>query len=269
MKYLLSFALFVVAGFYPTEKENCNTCNKQDWEYTCAGNTLSMNFRLCMDISEVSGLMYKTFLDDLKSSQDNSTSAYTAMLPDFQKWENLFAGLTKEDIAAKFFETDDFALAPVVAITYEQAVAFCDWRTEQFKKELGQMSEEDRAQFPKDFRFRLPTAKEWARIRFMTQPKGMAKTIQKVTAGTAKAYKLKKNTLLNGNPKLSHIYTEMDGKLAMYNLFNNVAEMTSEKGVAMGGSWQKGNEAKRFDQKFSYDEAQAWLGFRCIFEILK
>ncbi len=269
MKYFLSLALFLMVGFYPAEKENCNTCHKQDWNYTCAGNTLSMNFRLCMDISEVSGLMYKTYLEDLKSNHGEGSTEYREKLPDFQKWATLFAGLTKEDIAQKFFETDDFALAPVIAITYEQAVAFCDWRTEQFKKELSKMSKEDRAKFPKDFRFRLPTAKEWARIRFMTQPKGMAKTIQKITSGTAKSYKLKKNTLLNGNSKLNHIYTDIDSKLAMYNLFNNVAEMTSDKGVAMGGSWQKGNEAKQFDQEFSYEGAQAWLGFRCIFEILK
>ncbi|GAB5526840.1 MAG: hypothetical protein Roseis2KO_47120 [Roseivirga sp.] len=222
-----------------------------------------------MDISEVSGLMYKTYLEDLESSHGEGSVEYSEKLPDFKKWELVFPEMTQQEIMTRFFDTDDFALVPIIAISYEQAVAFCDWRTQQFKKELSKMSAEDRAQFPQDFRFRLPTAKEWARIRFMTQPKGVAKNIQKITAGTAKAYKLKKNTLLHENPKLSHIYTEIDGKLAMYNLFNNVAEMTAEKGVAMGGSWQKGNETKRFDQKFSYEEAQAWLGFRCIFEILK
>lgn len=269
MKYFLSLALFLAAGLYPTDNENCRTCNKQDWEYTCAGNTLSMNFRLCMDISEVSGLMYQTYLEDLKSSHGESSMEYTTQLPDFKKWERLFPELTQEEIVTRFFETDDFALIPIMAISYEQAVAFCDWRTTQFKKELSQMSQEERAQFPKDFRFRLPTAKEWGRIRFMTQSKGLVKTIRKITASTSKAYKLKKNTLINDDSKLSHVYSHLDNKLAMHNLFNNVAEMTDEKGVAMGGSWQKGNEANRFDQQFSYEAPEAWLGFRCIFEILK
>lgn len=269
MKYFLSISLFLIASFLPNEKEDCNTCNKQDWQYNCAGNTLSMNFRLCMDISEVSGLMYKTFLLDLKSTHGENSEEYKTNLPDFQKWEPLFPGMTATEISAKYFDTDDFALAPVMAVSYAQAVKFCNWRTEQFKKELSKMSKEDRAQFPKNFRFRLPTTKEWGRIRFMSQPKGMAKTIQKITAGTTKAYKLKKNPLLNDNPKLSHIYNQLDTKLAMYNLFDNVAEMTAEEGIAMGGSWQAPNADNRFDLKFNYDAPEAWLGFRCIFEILK
>lgn len=269
MKYGLALTLVLITSFSAPNERSCENCLKQDNQYNCAGNTLSMNFRLCMDISEVSGLMYKTYLEDLRSIHGDESSEYVSQLPDFQKWTTVFPGITKEAIATKFFDTDDFALVPIIAVTYEQAVAFCDWRTEQFKKELSQMSREDRAQFPKDFKFRLPTAKEWGRIRFMTQAKGMIKNIQKITAGTAKAYKLKKNTLINSDSELTHIYQDMDPKLAMYNLFNNVAEMTAEKGIAMGGSWQKENAARRFDQKFNYEGSEAWLGFRCIFEIIK
>lgn len=269
MKYFLSVTMFLMAGLYPATIEDCSTCNKQDWEYNCAENTLSMNYRLCMDISEVSGLMYKTFLEDLKLKHGADSETYTSNLPEFEKWETLFPGMTQEQLSEKYFDTDDFALIPIMAVSYEQAVSFCDWRTQQFKKELSKMSTEDRTQFPKDFRFRLPTAKEWARIRFMKQEKGMVKTIQKITASTTKTYKVKKNTLINNNSKVSHIYNQLADKLAMYNLFNNVAEMTAEKGVAMGGSWQAGNDASKFDKQFSYESPEAWLGFRCIFEIIK
>lgn len=268
MKYFLAITMFLMAGLYPTTPEDCSSCNRQDGEYNCAGNTLSMNYRLCMDISEVSGLMYKTFLEDLKLKHGADSEMYSSNLPDFEKWKALFPGITQKELSVRYFDTDDFALIPIMAISHEQAVSFCDWRTEQFKKELSKMSAADRAQFPKDFRFRLPTAKEWARIRFMKQEKGMIKTIQKITASTTKAYKVKKNALINDNPKLSHVYNQLDDKLAMYNLFNNVAEMTAEKGVAMGGSWQAGNEASKFDKEFSYGSPEAWLGFRCIFEII-
>lgn len=268
MKYFLSIALFLMAGLYPATTKDCNTCNGQEGEYNCAGNTLSMNYRLCMDISEVSGLMYKVFLEDLKLEHGADSETYTSNLPDFDKWKKLFPGITSEELSAQYFNTDDFALIPIMAVSHEQAVSFCDWRTEQFKKELSKMSAEDRAQFPKDFRFRLPTAKEWARIRFMKQEKGMIKRIQKITASTTKTYKIKKNALINKDLKLSHVYNQLDDKLAMYNLFNNVAEMTAEKGVAMGGSWQAGNDTNKFDKEFSYDSPEAWLGFRCIFEII-
>lgn len=269
MKYFLSVTMLLLSAFYPLSKSDCKTCNKQEGQYNCAGNTLSMNFRLCMDISEVSGLMYRTYLQDLKATQGADSEAYSSQLPDFSKWQELFANMNAEELSNTYFDTDELALTPILAISYEQAIRFCTWRTEQFKKELSKMSSEERAQFPKEFRFRLPTAKEWGRIRFMTQKKDMVKTIQKITAGTTKAYKIKKNKLMSENPKVDHIYSRMDEKLAMYNLFNNVAEMTSEEGVAMGGSWHTANEASKFDKEFSYAQPEAWLGFRCVFEILK
>jgi formylglycine-generating enzyme required for sulfatase activity len=269
MKYLLSILLIISTGFYPAEKENCNSCGKQDWDYICAGNTLSMNFRLCMDISEVSGLMYKVFLQDMREQHGIESDEYLSNLPDFRKWESLFPGKTAARLSTQYFDTDDFALAPMMGVTYEQAVRFCDWRTQQFKEELAKMDPEERAQFPKDFKFRLPTAKEWARIRFMKQEKGLIKSIQKITASTTKSYGIKKNSLINDNPKMNHVFAVMSPKLAMYNLFGNVAEMTAEKGVAMGGSWNKKNTGKDFEKEFLYQGPEAWLGFRCIFEILR
>ena len=112
--------------------------------------------------------MYKTFLEDMKVKHGDGSKEYVNNLPDFRKWEELFPGKTMAQISRLFLEDDAFALMPVVAVSYEQAVRFCDWRTEKFKEELAEMDPKKRAMFPKDFKFRLPTQKEWARMRFMS-----------------------------------------------------------------------------------------------------
>ena len=237
-------------------------------DYTCAGNTLTMNFRLCMDMTEVSGLMYRSFLEDMQAKHGKTSREFADNLPDFRTWETLFPGKTMDEISRLFLEEDELALMPVVGISYEQAKRFCDWRTERFKEELSKMDPDERARFPKNFKFRLPTAKEWARIRFMQQDKRMLKQMDKMSANNLKVFKMKKNKLLNNNLRIAHIYNTSDPKIGLYNLFDNVAEMTAEKGVAMGGSWRLANDEMRFDREFKYAVPAAWLGFRCIFEII-
>ena len=269
MKTLLIANILLLLPLLIEAPADCSTCAKQDWEYNCAANTLSMNYRLCMDMTEVSGLMYRTYLEDLSKQHGADSERQQQDMPDFDLWQQLYPDLSAAQISEKFFKEEVFALAPMVGVSYEQVVRFCEWRTRKFKEQLAGMSPKERKDFPKDFRYRLPTAKEWARIRFMVQQKGMIKQIKKIAGGNAKVYKIDKNTFLNDNEKVGQVYANQDPKLGLYNLFDNVAEMTAEEGVAMGGSWHAANTAKKWDKQFSYDQPEAWLGFRCIFEIIK
>lgn len=54
----------------------------------------------------------------------------------------------------------------------------------------------------------------------------------------------------------------------LYNIFGNVAEMTSEKGIAKGGSFYHTLEECAADRVQLYDSPQAWLGFRCVAEVV-
>ena len=268
MKYILTLAL-LLAGMTTDLQPECIECRQQGGTYNCAGNTLTMNSRLCMDMTEVSGQMYKAFLEDMKVKHGDGSKEFINNLPDFRKWEEVFPGKTMAQMSRLFLEDDIFALMPIMAVSYDQAVKFCEWRTQKFKEELAAMEPRERAAFPKDFKFRLPTAKEWSLIRFMYQENGMLKQIDKTVKATSKAYKLKKNTTLNNNLKISSIFSNQNEKTGLFNLFDNVAEMTSERGVAMGGSWRLTNKESKYDRQFNYASASAWLGFRCIFEIIE
>lgn len=259
--------IFLFFGYTSNSKKEYTKCD-QDRQYICAANTLAMNYRYCMDISEVSGRMYKAFLLDMKKQHGAGSQEYIANMPNWKLWEELYPGKTSSKISKMFFETSTFALAPVVGVTYAQAVKFTEWRTAAFQKELNKMNKRDRANFPKNFEFRLPTPAEWSRMRFMSQEKGMLKEVERIADEYNKEFKIKRNDLLKSNYKVQSVFSEMDEKLGLFNLHDNVAEMTSDKGVAMGGSWKSKSNGD-FNKKSEYNGAQAWLGFRCVFEILE
>ncbi len=269
MKTIASIVLILLLPLRLADKGDCLTCSQQDKDYYCAQNTLAMNFRLCMDVTEVPSMLWKSFLIDMKAQYGEGSEEYQSNFPDFKLWEQLFPGLTSSELSRKFFNEEVFDLMPIIGVSFEQVQHFLNWRKDFFQKELDNMDPDMRANFPENFKFRLPTNKEWARIRFMTQEKRMMKRLDKVASGNMKFFKLKKNDLLLNSYKVGHIYKNKHELVGLYNLFDNVAEMTSEKGLAMGGSWKEKNDASVWTNEYSYEGAQPWLGFRCIFEIVK
>ena len=74
--------------------------------------------------------------------------------PDTTCWVNDFPNADNGLYAKYYFSHPDYKDYPVVGVTWEQANAFCAWRTERMKKRLG---ENYRNEQP----FRLPTEAEW------------------------------------------------------------------------------------------------------------
>ena len=73
---------------------------------------------------------------------------------------------------------------------------------------------------------------------------------------------------LNDNADITApILAYWPNKLGIYNLIGNVAEMTSIKGIAKGGSWKHTEDEISVDKDFEYTESTSWLGFRCVFEV--
>ena len=247
--------------------DTCIPCQEQD-EMMCAPNSISLNSRICIDLAEVPAYMYKDFLQSIAATEGATSQAFLDMTPDFESWTMIFKDHTAEELKTKFFESDELALMPIVGITYEQAVAFTKWRTDDFKKQLAGMNKRDRAMYPTVFRYRLPTKKEWGLMRFRGQEKAMKKQLRKMGDKNQKAFKLSKSKLLNDNELIHDTYYLSDERVGFFNMYNNVSEMTSQKGLAVGGSWQAGNPTKAFDKEFTYKGANAWTGFRCVFEIM-
>ncbi len=57
-------------------------------------------------------------------------------------------------------------------------------------------------------------------------------------------------------------------KFGATDMVGNVSEMVAEKGIAKGGSWAHALENSQIIQRQYYKKPEAWLGFRCICEVI-
>ncbi|WP_299700793.1 SUMF1/EgtB/PvdO family nonheme iron enzyme [uncultured Pontibacter sp.] len=155
------------------------------------------------------------------------------------------------DSANTWYRKSENHFKPIVLISYEQALDYCAWRSKVVSKKLG-----------KNVTYRLPTASEWTAIAeeiiktdLKQQEKNLAKTKKAVSKITGQYFLIDSRKQEKSNNSI-------------YNLFDNVSEMTAEKGVSMGA-----NNHQLFDLKenanrtISYDGPSPYLGFRCIVEI--
>ena len=75
--------------------------------------------------------------------------------PDTTVWVRQFSYSFNEPIAYQYFWFQGFNKYPVVGVNWNQANAFCNWRTNAWK------SERDRAKMYTEGEFRLPSEEEW------------------------------------------------------------------------------------------------------------
>jgi len=213
-----------------------------------------------MDQTEITNNEYRQFLKDLEEEQKEM------MLPDTSVWDQL-QGFT-DPMKKYYFEHPAYDNYPVVGVSFEQAVAFCSWRTEAYNAEHEQK-----------LKFNLPTQKEWEDAAFCNF---IGEDVLQFAGcwGSAYDFSRKKKTLskFNFNFRQKDFGMEfIDGAIftsavdqypsdvnGFNDLCGNVAEMTQTRGLALGGSWFHGSEYGTKGKYLNYDEPTPWLGFRCI-----
>ena len=214
--------------------------------------------------------------------------------PDETCWVNDFNNAYNEPYMRMYFQHPGYDDYPVVGVSWEQATAFCVWRTDMFKQSLnfpaGQAIEP----------FRLPTEGEWEYAA------RSGKNENKYPWSSDELQNAKGCFMANFKPGKGN-YTE-DGHLipsrvgsfapnqfGLYDMAGNVAEWTStmysesgpsqmsdmnpdlrynaakedpyamKKKVVRGGSWKDVAQFIRSDMRtFEYqNETRSYIGFRC------
>jgi formylglycine-generating enzyme required for sulfatase activity len=154
------------------------------------------------------------------------------------------------DTSNLFWRRADWQYKPLSMISFEQANLYCKWRSEVVSEKIG-----------RKVKYRLPSIKEWYEIAeyVCSNRKKRTKREHRETV------KIRKN-----NPEEYWMYRAGEENLnqnRLFNLFDNVSEMTSEKGIAVGGN---NLDLIDIDQNltrvFRYKEPHEYLGFRCIAE---
>ena len=102
-------------------------------------------------IEQKRGICDSTIYRKLLQPNDLLTNAIICVYPDTAVWERDFSNSFNESMLHGYFSMPAYSDYPVVGVTWEQAHAFCNWRTQYL---LSNTSEIANA-------YRLPTEAEW------------------------------------------------------------------------------------------------------------
>ncbi len=213
--------------------------------------------------------------------------------PDTTVWVNDFQNSDNEMYLRNYFSNPAYSDYPVVGVTWEQANAFCAWRTDYLLKGLG-----PEARYIQ--RYRLPTEAEWeyaARGKDGTEfPWEAAATASEDGCFYANFKPDRGNYTKDGNLITSKVGIYSANSNGLYDMAGNVAEWTStiytEAGVeamndfnpqleykaaledpyrlkkksVRGGSWKDPESYIRSAWRtWEYqNQPRSYIGFRCV-----
>lgn len=228
--------------------------------------------------TEVSVGEYDAFLRWLQSS--GRTDDAHRFAPDDSVWVR---DLSFNDPYAKFYNHHEaFKLYPVVGVTKEAALAYCDYMTAQHGS-MRLRGIDGKVQDVR-VRFRLPSPEEWefaaggrysadsnfincypGKIFYPRDHKGRFRLNHKLGKGDYAGWVTDSGHDWEGYMITAPIESmPPDNYLGLYHLGGNVAEMTSTSGVAKGGSWVHLQDDCRIGAVNTYERPMAWLGFRIV-----
>lgn len=231
--------------------------------------TVKINDTLFADEAEISNFYWVEYETYIKIKYGYHSPEHLAALPDTLVWREKMT--YNEPYVQYYYRHPAYKDYPVVGISYEQAIAFCKWRSNRIKEFLC-ISKKYNAI---NFEYRLPTKKEW---EFMSNNGGLC---------FLKAGKNEKGRVLfnhrwakdsveakkgyqHAYPEvLAPVYSYWKNNFGLFNMIGNAGEMVLEKGISKGGSWRHLMEECRPGKDIAYTKPEPWLGFRCVCVIKK
>lgn len=224
--------------------------------------TVQINDTLFADATEISNLSWQEFELWTKAIYGTNSKEHLATLPDTLVWRE--KNSYNEPYVRYYYRHPAYKDFPVVGISYEQAIAYCKWRTERVKSflTLGKKFKYS------DFEYRLPSKTEWEKLaEFSTH---VLNNNGKNEKGKYQINCAHSDTIGTPYPDVTvSVYSYSKSLYGLYNMLGNVAEMVTEKGICKGGGWKNNLEECRVGKNTEYSKPIAWLGFRCVCVIKK
>lgn len=269
------------------EERNRNTDNQTD------PNEVVMISKDTAYIDDEGRIVRETITRPLTGLHDFLNTYIVNIYPDTTCWVNDFQNAENETYMRLYFSHPNYSQYPVVGVSWEQANAFCMWRTEFLLKGLGPAARYIQ-------RYRLPSEVEWeyAARGKEGNPFPWQNGDSKSEDGCYYAnFKPDRgNYTKDGNLITSRVGTYSANSNGLYDMAGNVAEWTStvytEAGVlsmsdinpdfkynaakedpyamkkksVRGGSWKDPETFIRSAWRtYEYqNETRSYIGFRCV-----
>lgn len=209
---------------------------------------------------ELTNAQYNLFLEDLKKL--GNTSLYNSCQRDGQAWNKFDFG-HNDPLVKNYGSHPAYNEYPVVCISYESAVAYCNWLTTKYK-------ESGKGKY-KDVVFRLPSKGEWMAAADC-MPQAPYPWYGIFPYGESGCYRCNircdtSNWIRDGAFYPVEKSSYFPNKLGIYNIVGNVAEMISDKGIAKGGSWYNFPDDAIVQKEQKYNTADPGVGVRIFMEV--
>jgi len=228
---------------------------------------------------EVSNLEYRGFLDALLNSKQ--LELYKKSLPDSLAWvENNDLG---RPLAIHYFRHQAYNNYPVVGITYENALDYCQWLTTNYNRS-------EKRPFKKVV-FQLLTKADWMfaasagdSTRTFPWGSGFIQNNRKQDLCNYRHAKIEYDSSSKKYVELETLQSEImskEGKFTstvngyfpntfgLFNMSGNVAEIIEERGVAKGGSYNDLPFQVMIKSERNYAKTSADIGFRVAMKIIE
>lgn len=264
MRFLIVVSIFLVGCSNQLSK-------KQNWKTEDnPPGTVRLNDSLFIDKTEVANVHWREYLFYQQTTYGSESEEFINALLDTLVWSDIE---NATDLSNIYFRHPSFNNSPAVGMSYEQAIAFCEWRTNAVNLLL---SKQLNRKF-KRVKYRLPSMIEWE----LAAADGLDLTLYPY--GLKSLYDEKGRLLLHCfqpiKPKDPHfhepkIYTSsinsfFPNEKGIYQMQGNVSEMLVEKGIAKGGNFTLKLDSCKVQPNHSFTKPEAWLGFRCVCEIVE
>ncbi len=161
--FLLLSALFIFSCI--GKKESFDAVRKIPAQKITPPGTAWLRDNLFIDETEVSNFSWLEFLYWEKREKP---TMYNKMLPDTNCWTHADVG-NADKLISHYHDYPAYRDYPAVGISYEQAIEFCNWRTDRVNEFLYIRANKLKysadsnyaAKAPKKVKYRLPSKEEW------------------------------------------------------------------------------------------------------------
>lgn len=244
---LLSIISFVLFSFSDPKSEE---------KYTPPG-TVKIGAQFFIDETEISNISWREYMHWTENVHGKDSEKYLSISPEKTVWD--------ADFSPRYFQDALYGDYPVVGVTWQQAVDYCQWRTDRVMEQLAIHKQvHKRKDLPSKVSYRLPTEAEWNNIAQSGYSEKTQKLLNRKYKDARQANFKLINAPTNAVATTAPVYQYWPNSYGARQMFGNVSEMVSERGIAKGGSWVDFENEVNTQTTTSYSNPSNTIGFRCV-----